>query len=436
MSDMKSIAQHGLESAKKHGAQNASVMLSQRQRMSISCRNGKIEDIDSAGSSSFTIRLFVDGRYSSFKSSDLRHDKLDEDIHQAIEMTRLLESDPARKLPDPSMYENRADLDLELYDSAVASLTPNDLIEKCKILEAECKKFSDINIFDIGTTSQSNINNLYMVNTNGFEGSAQTSSCYTGCNVAVKEGEKNITGYHGHMTRFYSDLHSAEKIAADAVQNCRYRIGSQKIASGNRTIILDRNVSYFLYYFLRPLSGYSLVDKESYFMDKLGQQIGSGLLDVHNMPFIKRGLGSQLFDEEGISEREAVLFDHGVLAEIPLDTYCANKLNMKSTPDMSNVVLTPGKRSREEMIADVQDGIYVIDIMGGNSDRSRGDFSHGICGVAIENGKLTQNVSEMNITGNHLELWKNLTEVGNDLCENSNFVMPTLRFDNVSTSGS
>ena len=74
--------------------------------------------------------------------------------------------------------------------------------------------------------------------------------------------------------------------------------------------------------------------------------------------------------------------------------------------------------------------------MGGNSDRSRGDFSHGICGVAIENGKLTQNVSEMNITGNHLELWKNLTEVGNDLCENSNFVMPTLRFDNVSTSGS
>ena len=56
--------------------------------------------------------------------------------------------------------------------------------------------------------------------------------------------------------------------------------------------------------------------------------------------------------------------------------------------------------------------------------------------MAIENGKLTKNVSEMNISGNFLELWKNLTEVGNDPRDDDDFVMPTLRIDDVSTSGS
>ena len=172
-------------------------------------------------------------------------------------------------------------------------------------------------------------------------------------------------------------------------------------------------------------------------MDRIGQTIGSPLLDLHDMPFIKRGSGSRLFDSEGISTKETTLFEHGVLKQIYLDTYSANKLHMTPTSgECTNVVLTPGKRSRDEMIADVKDGIYVIGLIGGNSDDAQGDFSYGIFGVAIENGKLTKNVSEMNISGNFLELWKNLTEVGNDPRDDSNFFMPTLRFDNVSTSGS
>ena len=437
MSELQSIAQHAIESAKKYGAQNATATISRKQSLSIKWRKGIIEDIKSAGDSSLYIELFVDGRYGAFNSSDLRHDSLDDYIHNAIEMARLLEEEPARTLPDPALYANQSDVDLELYDPEVAKLTPNDLIEKCRTLEAECQKFTDLSIFDISTSYNLSLGELYKINTNGFEGSKQTSNISGSCSITVTDGEKKTAGDAWHSARHSADLHKPDAIAGEAAQNCRYHIGATKLDSKKRTIILDRNNTEFLYYFLRTLDGYSFVDKESYFMDRIGQTIGSPLLDIHDMPFIKRGSGSRLFDSEGISTKELTLFEHGQLKQIYLDTYCANKLNMKPTSgNMTNVVLTPGKRSCEEIIADVKDGIYVIGLIGGNSDRSQGDFSYGIFGVAIENGKLTKNVSEMNISGNFLELWKKLTEVGNDPRDDDDFVMPTLRIDDVSTSGS
>lgn len=64
-----------------------------------------------------------------------------------------------------------------------------------------------------------------------------------------------------------------------------------------------------------------------------------------------------------------------------------------------------------------------------------GDFSFGISGVAIQDGKLTQNVAEMNITGNFLDIWNRLIEVGNDPRLDFSLRIPSLRFDDVSFSG-
>ena len=436
MQDLKSMAQHAIESAKKYGAQNACAGISRGQKTDITWRKGQIEDIESAGSSALSIELFVDGRYGSFSTSDLRDDSVDGFIRDAIDMTRLLEEDTAHALPDPSLYENRADIDLELYDSAVARLTPNALIEMCGKLEAECQKVNDLSIFDITTGYDIKLSESYLVNTNGFEGTTRKSNTSGYGSITAIDGDKKTSGPGWHSARFWTDLHTPEQIAKDAAQQCRYRIGAKKISSGKRTVLLDSRLTEFLYYFLRPLSGSAFVNKRSYFLDKMGKTVGSPLLDVHDKPFIKRGVSSRLFDEEGISTKEVAIIDHGKLEYLHLDTYSANKLGMKATGDSSNIYLTPGKRSRDEMIADIKDGIYVIDLLGGNSDPAQGDFSYGIFGVAIENGKLTQNVCEMNISGNMLELWKNLTEVGKDMRDDSNFLMPTLRFDNVSTSGS
>ena len=84
----------------------------------------------------------------------------------------------------------------------------------------------------------------------------------------------------------------------------------------------------------------------------------------------------------------------------------------------------------------MNNGIWVTGFNGGNTNSTTGDFSFGVEGFLIENGSLSKPLSEMNITGNILDLWSNLVEVGNDpLSNNSSRQIPSLLFENVSFSG-
>ena len=438
MSDFKDIARKALETAKKLGAQNAAASIARSQDLDITWRKGKIENMSSAGASGLSISLYVDGRYGSYGISDLRPESIDAFIKKAIDMTRLLEEDPARTLPDPERYKNRADVDLELYDDAVAGVTPNKLVEMCGALEAECQKRTAIPVTDISVEYGTQLSESYSVNTNGFEGERKKSYLAGSCELTMTDGDKKPSNYGYSQARFLADLRSAQQIADEAEHYCKLVLGQKKLPSKNRTLILDPRVSsQMVSKFIKPLYTSSLVMKKSYFQDKIGESFASALFDLHDMPFIKRGLSSSLFDGEGMSYQDATIFDAGVLKQYYLSTYGANKLGLTATHGSNtNLVLTPGKRSRDEIIADVEDGIYVISLLGGNMDEVRGDFSHGIIGVAIENGKLTTPVSEMNISGNHLEFWKNLAEVGNDPRIESSTRVPSLRIDNVATSGS
>lgn len=81
-------------------------------------------------------------------------------------------------------------------------------------------------------------------------------------------------------------------------------------------------------------------------------------------------------------------------------------------------------------------GIWVTGFNGGNTNSTTGDFSFGIEGFLIEKGIPVQPISEMNITGNILDLWMHLIEIGNDpLFSSSSRQIPSLLFDKVSFSG-
>ena len=101
----------------------------------------------------------------------------------------------------------------------------------------------------------------------------------------------------------------------------------------------------------------------------------------------------------------------------------------------SRLILTPGSKDLNGLVADVKQGILVTGFNGGNSNSSTGDFSYGIEGFLIEDGKLTQPVNEMNVTGNMVTLWNSLVAVGNDPRQNRSWQIPSLVFEDVNFSG-
>jgi len=137
-----------------------------------------------------------------------------------------------------------------------------------------------------------------------------------------------------------------------------------------------------------------------------------------------------------VATLKRAVINQGVVETYFLDTYHASKMNLAPTiSGPSRLVLEPGINNCEAMVASLEKGLLITGFNGGNCNSSSGDFSFGIEGFLIENGQRTQPVSEMNMTGNMLDLWQQVTEVGNDPRRNNAYQIPSLRFDGVTVSG-
>lgn len=176
--------------------------------------------------------------------------------------------------------------------------------------------------------------------------------------------------------------------------------------------------------------------KNSFLLDKLGEKIASEKLTLCDSPHLARSFGARLYDGEGIATSERKIIDKGVLQNYFIDTYNSLKMGVEPTISSPSVLqLTLGDKDFDSMVKLVQKGIWITDFNGGNSNPTTGDFSFGIEGFLIKNGKLSTPLSEMNVTGNILSLWANLSEVGNDPRSSSSWRVPSLLFRDVNFSG-
>ena len=159
-------------------------------------------------------------------------------------------------------------------------------------------------------------------------------------------------------------------------------------------------------------------------------------MSIVDDPLVKRGFGSRHYDSEGISAKAIPIIEDGVIKNLYVDTYYGRKAGLTpTTGSASNRRLGTGDKSLSELLADVGDGVYVTSWLGGNADRTTGDFSLGLRGHMIENGQIGRPVGEMNVTGNLRDLFSRLEMVGNDVYPYSATLSPSLVFGGVDFSG-
>ena len=104
------------------------------------------------------------------------------------------------------------------------------------------------------------------------------------------------------------------------------------------------------------------------------------------------------------------------------------------SPSSTNVSVTPGAMSPEDLIAETKNGIYVHELIGQGTNLVTGDYSRGATGYLIENGELTRPVSEFTVAGNLKEMLLGLT-LANDLDTRFSLVAPTMRVERMTVAG-
>ena len=82
-----------------------------------------------------------------------------------------------------------------------------------------------------------------------------------------------------------------------------------------------------------------------------------------------------------------------------------------------NLYIAPGNKSKDELIASVDEGVLITSLSGLHSGANTvsGDFSVAATGFHIKDGKIASPVKQMTIAGNYFDYMKNIEMVGSDL---------------------
>ena len=99
------------------------------------------------------------------------------------------------------------------------------------------------------------------------------------------------------------------------------------------------------------------------------------------------------------------------------------------------MVLEAGSQTPEELIAEIQTGLFVTDAFGQGVNGVTGDYSRGVGGFWIENGEISYPVNEITIASNLKEMFMSVTPA-NDLDLSRGIDSPTIRIDGMSVAGS
>jgi PmbA protein len=277
-----------------------------------------------------------------------------------------------------------------------------------------------------------------MIASNGFEGETIFSTYSLTGNLSLKDehSEARPESYWYDSSIFYDTL-IKEGIGTKALERAIRKLGQKKTSSGKYCMIVDNmNSSRLLSPLISAILGSSIQQKNSFLLDKLNRKVGGDKLNLVDEPHLPKSPGARYFDSEGVATKRLPVFENGVLKTYYIDTYNANKLGTAPTISSPSILtMSLGDKDVDGLVASVENGILVTGFNGGNCNSSTGDFSYGVEGFLIEKGTLTQPISEMNITGNMLNLWSHLAEVGKDTRNHSSRKIPSLLFDEVDFSG-
>ena len=427
-----------IKAAQDEGANDCKATITRSRQVTIRYRNHKPEVIKEASTQNLFLEIYLDGKYAFQSTPDLRQATLAGFIKKLISNAGYLEKDPFRSLPDPDLFMGRSDASIRIFDPSYNDFSPEQRHSLIKDVENACIDQGGEKVISVDAEISDQFNEFISLTSNGFEGENEGTRYGVETNMSVQdEGDRKPQGYSYFGTRMLNDLPSAETIAMHTTRDTMNQLGAKKIKTEKLPIIVEnKNVSRILSGFLSAMNGQNLQQKSSFLLDKKGKQVGSKLLTLTDDPFIEKGLGSKLFDNDGFPTVKRTMIHKGILKEYFIDWYYSRKLESEpTTGSPSNLIIPQGNRAVDEIMKDLGRGILVTGFIGGNSNPTTGDFSNGIFGLLFDRGQVIHPVAEMNIADNHNEFWNKLVEVANDPWKYSSRMIPSLVFNDILVAG-
>lgn len=441
------LARDILNTATAKGASAGDVVMVESDSFFVTVRLGEVEKISQAQEKRLGLRLFFGSSSASASTSDVSRKSIERLVDDTCRMARVTAQDPCAGLPAREELA-RSTPDLDLLDGTVREISVEERIQIALDGEKSALGLDERITNSEGAEFSNFSGRVIYASSLEFSGEYQGSTfSHSVVPVAAHNGSMQ-RDYWYTSNRKFTRLESPRSVGEKAARRVLRRLGARKVKTCEVPVIFDPEIAGSLLRNLASaLSGYSLYKGASFLVEKLGAEIASELITIVDDGTIPGALGSKPFDSEGLPTRKNVVVEKGVLRSYLLDSYSGKKLGLPSTGNAvrsvgeppgvgpTNFYLAPGTHSPEEIIASVDDGFYVTELIGFGVNLVTGDYSRGAAGLWIKSGKLTFAVEEVTIAGNLKEMLRNIEMVGNDLEMRERISAPTIKISHMTVAG-
>ncbi len=424
-----------IEQARRAGADAADAVYVGDRSTSVGMRLGALEDVSRSEGQEIGLRLFVGRRNAAVASSDLAQESLTALVERAVAMAREAPEDDYAGLAPHELLLTGPRTDLDLDDGGDPD--PVALRGRAEAAEDAARAVPGVTNSNGGSASASAAT-FALATSHGFVGASRATGYSCSASVVAGSGSGMQRDYGWHSARYLDDLEDAQAIGRRAGKRSVARLDPVRIAPGAMPILFDPRVATTLLgHFVAAINGSAITRKSSFLLDALGTSVFAPGVTIHDDPLRPRGLRSRAFDGEGLPVSASDLVADGVLTTWLADSAAARQLGIVPTGHAvrgvsgapgagpSNLVMRPGPRSRDSMVADIKHGMLVTELIGQGVNGLTGDYSRGATGFLIVDGEIGPAVSEITIASNLRTMFATL-EPASDLVLRRGIDSPTL----------
>jgi len=417
VSSLAEQAAGAVERALAAGAGDAEAYASEAENREVRVHGGEVESLTAATQRGLGLRVWIGGRVGYGFGTDLSAVGLAAVAARAVEAARAADEDefagpPARNgelpvvpgLSDPSRAEwsaaRIADLALAVERAALESDPRVAAVEQAVY-------------FDSGER-------VAIATSSAAGGEYETTSCYAYLQ-ALADGES------GRETGLGFD---PAAIGREGAERASEMIGSSKPTSGSCPVVLDPTVAASFVGLLGKAVGADAVQRgRSPLAERLGEEVAGEAFVLRDDGLDPAGFATAPIDAEGTPRRRTALIEAGRLRTFLYDSYTARRGGAASTGNAgrsgyrsppgvaaSNLVVSPGAASLEQLLRDAGEGVYVNDVAGLHSGVNpvTGVFSVGASGRAIRGGERAEPLREFTIASDLVSMLSAVRAAGSE----------------------
>ena len=427
-----SIAKRAIESAMSYGAEYAELRLVSETTNSVTLKDGKLERAIPGQQVGVTMRILADGAWGVHSTSDYK--SIDSQVESTVKLARAVASRRTSKQPRVGLAEVPI-IEDEIHWKSKKDVRDTDLqtrIELMLAIDREARDHDDIVSTSTGWSDEHIHTELITSEGMNRVWSFQRSLIH---GMVTARNETGVVSYrmrHGGEGGLElieeCDLGGMGETARISALRL---LGAERAPSGRMPLVADRDLTgvYIHEALGHPCEADLVAAGDSCLEGRLGQKIGSDICTVVDDPTMRGGYGCYPIDDEGVDTRPKNLIVNGVLTEYLNHRETAYRYDLEPNGGaraqdglhhplvrMSNTVIQGGThKDLDELIEDIDFGIYACGSRGGQVDTGRGSFQFAAQEAwIIENGSLARPVKDVSVSGMTLEILKNVDGLSKD----------------------